>query len=117
MPITIKRIIKIVITFAISMMSVMLILNTNPSPHSIGIVIGLIGLLTALDSDVIESIKIADSLRKDFKLIEVQNAILKEVTTSNTKVLSLITSQAELLSKMTSIAVKKTSEPHSGSPN
>ena len=117
MPIDYKRIIKIVITFAISMMSVILMLNSNPSPHSIGIVIGLIGLLTALNSDVVDSIKVADSLRKDFKLIEMQDAILKEVTSSNVKVLNLVTSQAELLSKMTSIAVKKSSEFNSGSPN
>lgn len=105
---------KFVIGFAkllffgvVAVLSIGAIFNPNPSLHSIAILIGAMGLLLLLNSDVLENLKFVELMRKDFKLIEIQDMILLEVKNNNKQVIDLITSQADLLSKMTKLAVNK----------
>src|SRR5271168_2942963 len=90
--------------------SVMLIVAVNPSLRSIRIVAGLIGILVIINTVVIDAISVADALKREFRLVQYQNLILEEVKKNNVQVINLITSQAELLSRMTSIAMKKSPE-------
>lgn len=46
-------------------------------------------------------------IRHDMRLLEMQNSILQEISKNNKQVIDLVLSQAELLSKMTSAAIKK----------
>jgi hypothetical protein len=63
--------------------------------------------LVVLNTDGINGIKFTESLRKDLKLVQIQDIILAEVKKNNAEVISLVSSQAELLSKMTTIAMSK----------
>ena len=53
------------------------------------------------------SLNFFQAMRKDFKLVEIQNVILNEVKIHNDKVMELMTSQADALTKMTRVAIRK----------
>lgn len=101
------NLLKLLLCGAVAFLSVNVIVHPDVSNHLIVILVGLIGLLIAFNSNTIDSLKFIDNLRKDFKMIEIQDFILREIKNNNTQVIGLITSQADLLSKMTSIAIKK----------
>jgi cytochrome c biogenesis protein CcdA len=99
--------VKLLLFCSVGVLSIGAILNPNPSLRGIAILAGTMGILLLTNSDVLENLKFVELMRKDFKLIEVQDLILSEVKNNNKQVVDLITSQADLLSKMTKLAVKK----------
>ena len=104
---TIANFLKSVLYTAVFIASWMIIFTPDPSMHRVGILVGLIGILVTLNTDGINGIKLAESLRKDLKLVQLQDMILNEVKKNNTEVINLVMSQADLLSKMTTIAMSK----------
>lgn len=104
---TLANFLKSVLYTVVFIASWMVIFIPDPSMHRIGILVGLIGILVVLNTDGINGIKFTESLRKDLKLVQIQDIILTEVKKNNAEVISLVSSQAELLSKMTTIAMSK----------
>lgn len=90
----------------------MLIFTPNPSIHAIAILVGLIGTLVTLNTFVIDAQSVAEGLKKELRLVQFQSLILDEVKRNNNQVVNLVTSQADLLTKMTSLAVKGAGTQH-----
>lgn len=107
----ILAIVKTLFIMAVGALSVIVIFNPNPSLHSISILVGMIGILITTIAGTIDNIDYVYEVRKDFQLIDIQNVILSKIELNNKQVISLISSQADLLYKMTDIANKTTSKP------
>ena len=90
------------------------LLNSNPSLRQIGaLCAGMALLLPFLVNSSIfleDMIVLGIGVRHDMRLLEMQNLILTEIQKNNKQVIDLVVSQAELLSKMTSAALKKKNE-------
>jgi hypothetical protein len=85
--------------------------NPNPSLRQIGALVAFVALMVPflVNSSIFleDMIILGIGIRHDIKLVEVQNLILQEIQKNNKQVIDLVVSQAELLSRMTSAAIKK----------
>lgn len=105
--IRIINLVKSLLSIGVGALAFIIIFHSDAPISLLKIFVGLVGLLVVFNSNTLESIKFIDSIRRDFKLVEVQNFIASEIKKNNTQVINLITSQADLLSKMTAVAMKK----------
>lgn len=104
------RLFKTMLIMTVGALSIAVLINQSPPAYMMRVLLGSIGLLFLVHHEHLIGLNFVNTLRKDLKLVEVQNAILNEVKNNNTKVMELMASQADALSKMTKIAIKKNSE-------
>ena len=80
----------------------------NPSLHSITMLVAVIGCLIIYNTMLLENNIFIENIKRDLKISEVQQLILKETKDGKRQTIDIITSQANLLQKMTNIAINKT---------
>jgi len=105
-----------ILYFSIMCVSYHILSSTEFSWRSFGMLFGLIGLLLIDISPTLYQFKFLNNSIRDLKLVEYQDRILAEIRASNTQTAKFIMDQAELLTKMTIMAAKKTSDS-TNSPN
>jgi hypothetical protein len=71
---------------------------------SIGVLIAVIGLLLVANSFELKSIHSYEDIKRDMKMVEYQELILKEMQYQNDRIFKLHTANANALSKMTTLA-------------
>lgn len=91
----------------------------NITLHHIGILCGMISFIIILDSQKLENFDAVETIKRELKISQLQSQILTELKNNNNQMLSLFTTQAEALQKMTDMAVKsKINSPgNQSSPN
>lgn len=99
---------NIVLCIGIVISSLYVIFSPNATLHSIGILCGFTAILIVLNSMLLNGIDFIFHMKEDFKMVEFQNLILSDLKSNNTQVVNLVKNQADLLTKMTAIAVDNT---------
>jgi hypothetical protein len=102
--------IKIAFLVEVLTLSMLIILLPAPSIALMRLFAGSIGILLLTNHEHLANLNFVQALRKDFKLVHYQTLILNEIKANNDKITAFMTTQADTLAKMTSIAVKKSPE-------
>jgi hypothetical protein len=88
-------------------MGVALLIVANPSIHMIAVFAAIIGLLVIYNIFLLENTVFIENFRKDLYTAEIQELILKEIKDGKTQTINITTNLADLLKKMTNIAMNK----------
>jgi hypothetical protein len=96
----------IIITFIIIYGSIIMF-NHNPSLHSIAMLVAAIGFLITYNTILLEDNIFIESIKRDLRIAEIQQLILKETKEGKKQTIDIITNAANLLQKMTNIAMNK----------
>lgn len=102
--------VRFILCSSVAFISILSIFKTSISEHTLQTLIGLIGLLIISNTYVLDVLLKTYLIREDLKLVAFQDLIFNEIKKNNTQVVNLVVSQAELLSKMTNIAMKNNNE-------